>query len=492
MRASLRTTSLAFAARAAAVRGAPIAAGVTAANHADTQDSEESDAEDSKQHNLAARAAYRAWRQGAKRYYHHHDEFNGDTGLSEALFGELRFASSKPSRPRLLSDFASPALIGKGGFGFVYAASSQCDGGRYALKVLPSAPKAQPPAEAQCMAALPPHRNIVRYHSSWREQYTVQALRAALDAEASPPQADSDAVPSSESGAESSSVSRSGSASDDFLELMRNGSGSLVMQMELVSAPTLQAILRSEMSGAGSLYAYPFAADARKALPAAVRWRWLAGVACGLQVVHEAGWVHNDVKPANIFCSSDGNAKLCDFGLAERIEQPPAAERGPLDTAPERMQKASDDFYPTAGTALYMAPERKHIHHLLPRSQAHSPSVAEDELPPSPVRASPAAASDTFSLGVVVAETHAGFTTLMGRERAIAALKEEATSWRGGRSTGGSATDVEGASAFCDAELLALSMLVPLPDERPRLCDVERMAIGHAQAAEDDHSLAIA
>ena len=185
MRASLRTTSLAFA-RAAAVRGAPVAAGATAANR-ERGDHPSVEAEhDVEAQNMAARAAYRAWRQGGKRYSHHHGDADPEARLHRALFGELRSAKPPPlpaAPPRILSDFSSPSLIGKGGFGFVYAASSECDGHRYALKVLPCAVAAQsPPAEAQCMASLPPHGNLVRYHGSWREpRHSVRALRAALD-----------------------------------------------------------------------------------------------------------------------------------------------------------------------------------------------------------------------------------------------------------------------------------------------------------------------
>jgi eukaryotic-like serine/threonine-protein kinase len=69
-------------------------------------------------------------------------------------------------------------------------------------------------------------------------------------------------------------------------------------------------------------------------------------VARGLEHVHGRGFVHRDVKPANILLSKSGEVKLVDFGIAqgERLEQVEET-RAPSDAA-------------AFGTPAYMSPEQ--------------------------------------------------------------------------------------------------------------------------------------
>ncbi|GGW97958.1 serine/threonine-protein kinase [Streptomyces lomondensis] len=48
--------------------------------------------------------------------------------------------------------------------------------------------------------------------------------------------------------------------------------------------------------------------------------RVLRGVAAGLAHMHAAGWVHGDLKPANVLLGPDGQVWLADFGLAAELD----------------------------------------------------------------------------------------------------------------------------------------------------------------------------
>jgi serine/threonine-protein kinase len=70
--------------------------------------------------------------------------------------------------------------------------------------------------------------------------------------------------------------------------------------------------------------------------------RWALSLAEALARVHGAGWVHHDVKPANILLSKANTAILTDFGTARRVGEPsPPGSLGYI--SPERMAGRASD-----------------------------------------------------------------------------------------------------------------------------------------------------
>jgi len=84
--------------------------------------------------------------------------------------------------------------------------------------------------------------------------------------------------------------------------------------------------------------------------------RRVAPVVDALRVLHEAGWVHGDVKSANVLLDEDGRPRLADFGAARAIGSTGPAEGSPYGMSPQRYDgepaAVADDVY-AVGALLY-------------------------------------------------------------------------------------------------------------------------------------------
>jgi serine/threonine protein kinase len=105
--------------------------------------------------------------------------------------------------------------------------------------------------------------------------------------------------------------------------------------------------------------------QSRGALPPAEAAALCATLAGALQVAHENGVVHRDVKPQNVMLARDGSVKLLDFGIARNVA---------FDA------KTITRTGMTMGTPEYMSPEQLTSHRVDARSDIYSLGVVLFEL----------------------------------------------------------------------------------------------------------------
>ena len=132
------------------------------------------------------------------------------------------------------------------------------------------------------------------------------------------------------------------------------------------------------------------------ALPSRKAIDYARQIAEGLAAAHDKGIVHRDVKPDNLFITSDGRVKILDFGVAKLTR--------PSDEVARHVAlPAETEAGMVVGTAGYMSPE-----------QVRGESVD--------------ARSDIFSVGTILCEMLTGrppFTRATAPETMTAILKED-------------------------------------------------------------------
>lgn len=114
------------------------------------------------------------------------------------------------------------------------------------------------------------------------------------------------------------------------------------------SHPNLIAVLDGSVSGPSPHVVMPRVEgatmqrhlDHHDAQPLPVALWMVRQVAQGLEALHSTGWIHGDVKPANVMVGSRGHVTLIDLGFAAQIHSPLGALfRGtPAYAAPELIE----------------------------------------------------------------------------------------------------------------------------------------------------------
>ena len=109
-----------------------------------------------------------------------------------------------------------------------------------------------------------------------------------------------------------------------------------MMQLQHPHIVTLLGVCKTGMADAilmeyapkGSLHDY--LSDKSKPLPNELKKKWMLESAFAIQYLHRQRCLHRDIKPQNCLLFEGDLLKLCDFGLARKIEhsQTTSAQRG--------------------------------------------------------------------------------------------------------------------------------------------------------------------
>ncbi len=228
----------------------------------------------------------------------------------------LELADATPERPVRLGAYDVTGLLGRGGMGNVYAAVHSEHGVRVALKTLRHVdPRglALFKAEFRCVAGLS-HPNLVPLYELGCEGdlwfFTMERIDGA-----------------------------------DLLTGIRGDQSTVRGTPETRTGATTWTTLVDESTERPRRETLTAVASLPPSLP---RLRdAFSQLTRGVLALHEAGFVHRDLKPNNVLCDPSGRVVVLDFGLVQAIEAAPA----PFSPGSARAHRI-------AGTPAWMAPEQ--------------------------------------------------------------------------------------------------------------------------------------
>lgn len=321
-------------------------------------------------------------------------------------------------------EFEEVEELGRGGFGRVVRVRNKLDGWDYAVKMVETEDTSECSlevcvSEVQTLAALD-HPRVLRYITAWvqLEDWPHQATLTEIGSDLGD---DCSEDSSSDNGVcvDPSSGQGDTSPDDDFVVFESTELDEAAAQPTSPRHP--QTSDHSQTNTHPQRALLPFQPNAaprhRKVLYIQMKLygkslrKWMddrnssdspvVGAEClrifrqvleAMVYIHQRGYMHRDVKPANILFTLEGNdVQLGDFGLARLITHPPTT------SSPGNLSR--DTYTLNVGTPLYTAPEVK--------------------------RGNYGKESDMYSLGIILLELFMVLKTDYERSKVITKLKEK-------------------------------------------------------------------
>jgi len=309
---------------------------------------------------------------------------------------------------RYSSEFIQKDFIARGGFGQVYKAQHKLDGSNYAVKKIYIRFESindfvENLKEVKTLAKLH-HPNIVAYKAAWLEPVTSKKSTTAITESRTSTKEDSLEVIFEDSNGE---VSKSSSQSPREEEECSEYSSSVTndgvvceyinnynfqysrRKSRVVGSPCATLFIQMQLCHQTLRQWLDLRNDHLAPLNIEHALHIFRQVVKGVEYIHSQGIVHHDIKPSNIFLSSDmREVQVGDFGLACRLIGHPSSSLSVITSVHQPGQ---------LGTKLYAAPEQL-------SGVCH-------------------AKSDVYSLGIVLFELIHSFNTAMERSKVISQLR---------------------------------------------------------------------